>query len=434
MRVDTSSNFFNWLKPILNSQGKIKVLSFHDQSLQSNLIKIAKIVIAVGILALLYFSYQFARRPLQSPQDKQDATITLQSAQDKQDATIITWNKIFREIVQKNEGVSIALKLHRQIISQEIKFACQKGFFINNQRMSLDETLTQKMIQGTKSYLLTESEDAPNCDQMTPFEVVDEDTVNLIRSYQNSGLNPVGLNLGSPTKPGDDWEGGSGTQEESLFRRSNYYQAFPENKINLFYPIFSNDRVIYTPCIQFFRTSEPDYTKPLKDTDKAYDYHEPYSVSFIVAAHENFSNKDKNDLEQLKKLNTDLFLNSNNIAMRGDLRKRIESLCNGFIGKNYESVAKNKMRTILRAALREKHDSLVLGALGCGAYSNPPYLNAIYWAEVFNEKEFQMKFKKVGFAIRSFGSLLVLSMFKKALLTDPNSPGQLAAIQALNKE
>jgi uncharacterized protein (TIGR02452 family) len=52
-------------------------------------------------------------------------------------------------------------------------------------------------------------------------------------------------------------------------------------------------------------------------------------------------------------------------------------------------LTKKKMRLALRIAAREKHELLVLGALGCGAFRNPPEEVATCWSEVLGEAEFR---------------------------------------------
>lgn len=69
------------------------------------------------------------------------------------------------------------------------------------------------------------------------------------------------------------------------------------------------------------------------------------------------------------------------------------------ISSNLVKGVKNKMRTIFRIALRHRHDSLVLGAWGCGAYKNPPAHIAALFHEVLHEEEFKNKFRKIVFAI-----------------------------------
>ena len=45
------------------------------------------------------------------------------------------------------------------------------------------------------------------------------------------------------------------------------------------------------------------------------------------------------------------------------------------------------MRTIFRIGLLHHHDSLVLGAFGCGAFRNPPAHIARLFHEVMEEEE-----------------------------------------------
>lgn len=60
---------------------------------------------------------------------------------------------------------------------------------------------------------------------------------------------------------------------------------------------------------------------------------------------------------------------------------------------------KRKMRMVLMAALLTDHSQLVLGALGCGAYGNPPDVIARCWREVLESELFKNQFDKVVFAV-----------------------------------
>ena len=59
----------------------------------------------------------------------------------------------------------------------------------------------------------------------------------------------------------------------------------------------------------------------------------------------------------------------------------------------------NKIRTIFRIGLLYGHDSLVLGAFGCGAYKNPPEEIAKLFHEVMEEPEFKDRYKLITFSI-----------------------------------
>jgi uncharacterized protein (TIGR02452 family) len=53
----------------------------------------------------------------------------------------------------------------------------------------------------------------------------------------------------------------------------------------------------------------------------------------------------------------------------------------------------------LRIALDNHHDSLVLGAFGCGVFNLKPIQVAGLFNEVLNEVEFKNNFKKITFSI-----------------------------------
>lgn len=64
-----------------------------------------------------------------------------------------------------------------------------------------------------------------------------------------------------------------------------------------------------------------------------------------------------------------------------------------------EDLTRDKMRTILRIGMEHCHEALVLGAMGCGAFANPPAEIARLFHEVLREKEFEGQFKEIVFAI-----------------------------------
>jgi uncharacterized protein (TIGR02452 family) len=159
---------------------------------------------------------------------------------------------------------------------------------------------------------------------------------------------------------------GAGAQEENLFRRSNLFQSLYQfapfageyglRKSNYQYPLDRNFGGIYTPDAIVFRGTEQD-GYPLLDT--------PYRMSFIAVAGIN-----RPTLESPERISSDL----------------VEPV-------------KNKIRTIFRIGLLHGHDSLVLGALGCGAFRNPPSHIARLFHEVMEEPEFKNKYRLLLFAI-----------------------------------
>ena len=64
-----------------------------------------------------------------------------------------------------------------------------------------------------------------------------------------------------------------------------------------------------------------------------------------------------------------------------------------------DAIQLNKIRTIYRLALKNGHDSVVLGAFGCGVNKLPCAAVANQFRRVLDEPEFQGKFRAVVFAI-----------------------------------
>nr|MDO8114840.1 TIGR02452 family protein [Candidatus Sigynarchaeota archaeon] len=87
--------------------------------------------------------------------------------------------------------------------------------------------------------------------------VVDADCLDAALALKAQGYNPVVLNMASWTHPGGGYLSGAGAQEESLFRRTNYFQHLvnPDRlprKNTLKYPI-PEYGAIYSPDVIVFR-------------------------------------------------------------------------------------------------------------------------------------------------------------------------------------
>ena len=91
-------------------------------------------------------------------------------------------------------------------------------------------------------------------------------------------------------------------------------------------------------------------------------------------------------------------------------------LDNGNIPEADKPILKEKIRTILRIGALKGHDSLVLGALGCGAFCTPPAQMARLFREVMAETQFLGRFRKIVFAIIDGASSNNYMPFKKELM------------------
>ncbi|KAF9701439.1 hypothetical protein EKO04_000770 [Ascochyta lentis] len=155
------------------------------------------------------------------------------------------------------------------------------------------------------------------------------------------------LNLASERHAGGGWQNGAMAQEEALCYRSSLYLSLHKS----YYPLPSLS-VIYTPNVLIIRsatsTGHALYTRPASDL--------PVTSTISIAA-------------------------LRHPALTDDGKK--------FRNEGQRAETKKKIRVSLRTAASKGHTRLVLGALGCGVFSNPPTEVAECFLEVFRETEFQ---------------------------------------------
>ena len=81
------------------------------------------------------------------------------------------------------------------------------------------------------------------------------------------------------------------------------------------------------------------------------------------------------------------------------LRQGEQILVDGRLSDRAVAIIKNKIRTIYRIGVLHGHDSLVLGAWGCGDFGNLSEQIAQLFVNVLNEDEFRGRYKDIRFAI-----------------------------------
>lgn len=187
----------------------------------------------------------------------------------------------------------------------------------------------------------------------TITRIVDNDTIDTAIMYIKDGYKPLVLNLADDCIPGGAVELGSGAQEESLFRRSNYCLSCNSD----FYPLRA-DEAIYSPEIVVFKDTEANNWRLYENVVK---------MDFI--------------------------------ACPG--LKYPKTISNWLLPDDVETL-KNKIRLIFQTGYNNGHDVLILGALGCGAWRSPPEHVAEICLEIC--KEYHGMFKYVVFAILGIGN------------------------------
>ncbi|MCR5709889.1 MAG: TIGR02452 family protein [Bacteroidales bacterium] len=200
--------------------------------------------------------------------------------------------------------------------------------------------------------------------------VEDKDCVQAAMDLIDAGCNPAMLNLADLYTPGGLVEYGSGAQEENLCRRSNLilslYQ-FSRSRVRQYpglglvnredqYPMDERYGGVYSGIVTFFRTSESHDSQLME---------KPYNIPVISVA-----------------------------ALSGPRIGR-----DGLMYPEEAAITLEKMRTIFRIGLRHGHDSLVLSAMGCGAFANPPAHIAKLFHQVIEEEEFRDAYRLIDFAI-----------------------------------
>ena len=179
------------------------------------------------------------------------------------------------------------------------------------------------------------------------------------------------LNLASYAVPGGGVYDGAGAQEEYLFRCSDYYRSLYQygryaSEYGLTrhpvhrYPLHRRHGAVFSRGVTVFRDTQANGYRLLET---------PFKVNMLaVAAHRNPPTVEMPDGE-----------------------KRFTPA--------EEEYMFHKARTILRVAYANGQKALVLGALGCGAFHNPPKHVAEIFRTVIREPEFAGIFESIDFAI-----------------------------------
>lgn len=239
----------------------------------------------------------------------------------------------------------------------------------------------QALLDATRVYTESVSADAvPARTETTRTGCANEDCLVIAKQLIDRGLNPAVLNLADAYHACGLYNSGSGAQEESLCRASTlsltlyqYYNKMWAQKAGVplrpvsAYPMDPRHGGIYSPQVTVFRdNASTGYA--LRE--------EPFQTAIISVAALNFRDPEKNKTQDLQYMSED----------------------GGFTPEGRQ-IMLDKIRTIYRIALQNGHDSVVMGAFGCGVFKLKPELVSAYFKEVLEESEFRNKFKAVVFAM-----------------------------------
>ena len=188
----------------------------------------------------------------------------------------------------------------------------------------------------------------------TTYEVTNETTLSAHRRHLAKGHKVVSLNFASATHPGGGFLTGARAQEEYLCRSSALYLAIKDSPMYAYHRREGHNRysdaMIYSPDVPIFRDDEHRLLAA------------PYLASFITSAAPLTKHLHPEELVHIPEI------------LRGRIRK------------------------ILSVAQAHGHDSLILGAWGCGAFGNDGHQVAQLFHQAL-ENDLKGAFKEVTFAI-----------------------------------
>ncbi len=181
-------------------------------------------------------------------------------------------------------------------------------------------------------------------------------------------------NFASASNPGGGVVNGATAQEECLCRISTLYDCLNTDEMwKGFYnphraahdPIH-NDDIIYTPEVTVFKTDT--------DSPKLMDEADWYQVDMLTCAAPN------------------LRANPGNSYNSGDGNKAVK-----LTADKLQEIHEKRLRRILDVALMHGAEVVILGAFGCGAFLNDPYVVAEAAKKVV--AEYRHAFKTIEFAV-----------------------------------
>lgn len=212
-----------------------------------------------------------------------------------------------------------------------------------------------------------ESLDPSRCPQLqsATVRVLDMDSIDaalMLQSNNNSGRPIAILNMANAQHAGGGWQHGAMAQEEAICYRTSLAKTLHRKHYAIPF-----DAALYSPTVMVIRDS-------LKNGHDLLDFRDPRQLEVISV-----------------------------ISCAAVCQPAVGKYTNGkfyYQDQSDVKLMREKMRVILRTAIRNRHKQVVLGAFGCGAFANPNDVIAKMWKDVFLETEFQGGYwKDIVFAV-----------------------------------
>ncbi|KAI1326718.1 hypothetical protein F5Y16DRAFT_373829 [Xylariaceae sp. FL0255] len=220
--------------------------------------------------------------------------------------------------------------------------------------------------------------------QPATIEVTNEDTLNAAIRISISGdlddqhsRRPAVLNFANSRKPGGGWMNGAIAQEEAICYRSSLALSLKRRQ----YPLHK-DEGLYSQFVLVVREDMATGHHPINV--------EPEQLPVVSVL----------TVPALRNPEVHTFRYPTSYRVPGEppiMTMRVKQI---FRYDEDRDITKGKMRLALRMAAVHGHRRLVLGALGCGVFGNPPEDIAHGWLSVLREDEFSgNRWSKICFAV-----------------------------------
>jgi uncharacterized protein (TIGR02452 family) len=256
-------------------------------------------------------------------------------------------------------------KQRAEIANETIELLERESYTLDGDVISLAASL-KSMRDGTVLYtpkaLATVLQSLmPPAPKKTKIETRNCTTFAAAKSLVDDGyLNPLCLNFASAKNPGGGFLSGSQAQEECLARASGLYQSLKQEKL-----YYDNNRscnsslytnhIIYSPSVPIFRNDDDALLL------------NPYTVSIVTSPAVNAGAVRRNEP-----------------AMTSQIRPAMEE----------------RIRSVLAVGRQHNHNTIVLGAWGCGVFGNNPSDVAQWFYDALQyDHNFFGAFDRVVFAV-----------------------------------
>ena len=173
----------------------------------------------------------------------------------------------------------------------------------------------------------------------TRVEIVNESTLVAALRLVAEGERPVALNFASATRPGGGFLSGARAQEESLARSSGLFACLAGNPMYAFH--MARRDSLYTAYVLY----SPDV--PVIRTDDGTLLDLPWSCSFLTSP--------------------------------APYTRKVLAV-DPARGPAIEAAFRSRIAKVLRVGAAHGHDTIVLGAWGCGAFGGDPHMVAELYA------------------------------------------------------